>query len=91
MAFKKSVCSGLQVASWDNIFEKDYRVWPEARGLTFWKNAKSIFSKDNTTLCSSLRRILRLPLNIDVSVSIMYILGSGIVPTKHLLVYFSRS
>ncbi|KAJ1406758.1 hypothetical protein SESBI_24871 [Sesbania bispinosa] len=37
--------------SWDNTFKKDPRDFPEAGFLKFQKNAKSIFNRDNSTLC----------------------------------------
>ncbi|KAJ1401882.1 hypothetical protein SESBI_28406, partial [Sesbania bispinosa] len=40
--------------------------YPEAGVLTFQKNAKSIFSKDNATLCSSLEGVLGLSLKIEI-------------------------
>ncbi|KAJ1400099.1 T9SS C-terminal target domain-containing protein [Sesbania bispinosa] len=39
---------------WNITWVKDPGGYPEAEVLTFQKNAKSIFSKDNSTLCSSL-------------------------------------
>ncbi|KAJ1386810.1 hypothetical protein SESBI_40501 [Sesbania bispinosa] len=76
----------FETARWDNTFEKDPGDFPEARVLTFQKNAKSISSKDNSTLCSSLRSFL----NRDVSTSFLYKPGFGIVSTKPLPVNLSK-
>ncbi|KAJ1425753.1 hypothetical protein SESBI_10831 [Sesbania bispinosa] len=72
----------FKATSWDNTYEKDPRDCPEAKVLTFQKNKKSIFSKDNSTLCSFLRRILRIFLKRDVSASSLNEPGFGIVSMK---------
>ncbi|KAJ1376188.1 putative serine/threonine-protein kinase [Sesbania bispinosa] len=59
----------FKVASWENTFEKDIGDFPEAEVLTFKKNAKSIFNRDNSTLCPFMRRILRMFLKRDVTKS----------------------
>ncbi|KAJ1440946.1 hypothetical protein SESBI_01621 [Sesbania bispinosa] len=74
----------FEAASWDNTFKKDPGDFPEAGVLTLKKNAKSIFSKDNSTLCSSLRRTLIIFLNRDISTSLLYEPGFGIVSMKPL-------
>ncbi|KAJ1433883.1 hypothetical protein SESBI_05723 [Sesbania bispinosa] len=74
----------FKAASWDNTFEKDPGDCPDTEVLTFQKNAKSIFSRDNSTLCSFLRRILRIFLERDVSASFLYEPGFGIVSMKPL-------
>ncbi|KAJ1398407.1 putative phospholipase A1 member A isoform X2 [Sesbania bispinosa] len=48
------------------------------------KDTKSIFSKDNATLCSSLGEVLGLSLNIEILATAVYEPGFGIVPTKPL-------
>ncbi|KAJ1402472.1 hypothetical protein SESBI_28008 [Sesbania bispinosa] len=80
----------FKAVSWDNTFEKDPGDFPEAGVLTFQKNAKSIFNKGSSTLCSSLRSILRSFLNRDVSTSFLYEPRFGIVSIKLLLVNISK-
>ncbi|KAJ1389281.1 protein argonaute 5 isoform X3 [Sesbania bispinosa] len=72
----------FKAASWDHTFKKDPGDCPEAGFFMFQMNVKSIFSWDNSTLCSSLRWILRVSLNRDVSASFLYEPGFGIVSTK---------
>ncbi|KAJ1403273.1 hypothetical protein SESBI_27421 [Sesbania bispinosa] len=74
----------FKATSRDNTFEKDPEDCPKVEVLTFQKNAKSIFSRDNFTLCSILRRILRIFLKRDVSASSLNEPGFGIVSTKPL-------
>ncbi|KAJ1428300.1 hypothetical protein SESBI_09031 [Sesbania bispinosa] len=80
----------FETANWDNTFEKDLGDCPEAGVLTFQKNTKSIFGKDNSTLCCSLRRILRIFLNRDVLASFLYEPSFGIVSMKPLPVKPSK-
>ncbi|KAJ1388665.1 hypothetical protein SESBI_38932 [Sesbania bispinosa] len=82
--------SVFEAASWDNTFEKDPGDFLEARVLTYQKNTKSIFSRDNSTWCYSLRRILRVFLNRDVSTSFLYEPSFGIVSTNPLPVNPSK-
>ncbi|KAJ1397470.1 hypothetical protein SESBI_31803 [Sesbania bispinosa] len=74
----------FKATNWDNTFEKDPGDCQEAKVLTFSKNAKSIFSKDKSTLCSFLRRILIIVLKRDVSALSLNEPGFGIVSMKHL-------
>ncbi|KAJ1393442.1 hypothetical protein SESBI_34976 [Sesbania bispinosa] len=60
----------FEAAIWDNTFEKDPGDCPEAKVLTFEKNTKLIFSRDNSTLCAFLRKILRIFLKRDVASSL---------------------
>ncbi|KAJ1393441.1 hypothetical protein SESBI_34975 [Sesbania bispinosa] len=60
----------FEAAIWDNTFEKDPGDCTEAKVLTFEKNIKLIFSKDNSMLCAFLRKILRIFLNRDVTISL---------------------
>ncbi|KAJ1409040.1 hypothetical protein SESBI_23062 [Sesbania bispinosa] len=74
-----------EAATWNNTLEKDAGDFPDVEVLTFEKNAKSIFSKDNSTSCAFLRRMLRVFLKRDVSASFLYQPGFGIVSMKPLL------
>ncbi|KAJ1390262.1 hypothetical protein SESBI_37624 [Sesbania bispinosa] len=56
--------------------------YPEAEILTFQKDAKSIFSKDKATMCSSLGGVLGRSLNIEIPATAVYVLSSGIVSMK---------
>ncbi|KAJ1423123.1 hypothetical protein SESBI_12563 [Sesbania bispinosa] len=80
----------FEAASWDNTLEKDLVDCPDSEVLMFQKNTKSIFSRDNSTFCSFLRRILRIFLKRDVSTSFLYELGFGIVSMKPLPVKPSK-
>ncbi|KAJ1404391.1 riboflavin biosynthesis protein RibF [Sesbania bispinosa] len=91
MAIKDSVWNMKQVASWDNIFRKEFRVCLKAEVLTFKKDAKSIFNMDNSIWYSSLRRILRLCLNIDVTTIIEYVPSLVYAPMQHFLAYLSKT
>ncbi|KAJ1409545.1 lipase [Sesbania bispinosa] len=91
MASTKSVGSNTQVTSWDNIFRKEFNVCLKAKVLTFQKDAKSIFSKNNSKLYSSSRRILRLCLNIDVSTITVYVPSLVYAAMKRLLAYVSKA
>ncbi|KAJ1389280.1 argonaute 5 [Sesbania bispinosa] len=74
----------FEATRWDNTFEKDPGDFLGNEVLTFQNNAKSIFSRENSTLCSFLRRILRIFLKRDVSASFLYEPSFGIVSTKPL-------
>ncbi|KAJ1395711.1 Transposon Ty3-I Gag-Pol polyprotein [Sesbania bispinosa] len=69
---------------WDITWAKDLGGYPKGEVLMFKKDAKSIFSKDNATLCSSLGEVLGLSLNIEIPVTVVYEPGSGIVSMKPL-------
>ncbi|KAJ1392059.1 hypothetical protein SESBI_36130 [Sesbania bispinosa] len=57
---------------WDITLVKDHGGYPESEVLTFQKDAKSIFNKDNATLCSSLGGVLGLSLNIEIPTTAVY-------------------
>ncbi|KAJ1395849.1 purine nucleoside phosphorylase [Sesbania bispinosa] len=69
---------------WDITCVKEPGGCPEVEALTFQKDTKSIFSKDNATLCSSLGGVLGLSLNIEIPTTTVYKTGFCIVLMKPL-------
>ncbi|KAJ1413421.1 hypothetical protein SESBI_19686 [Sesbania bispinosa] len=76
--------AAFKATSWDNTFEKDHGDCPGAEVLMFPKNAKLIFSKDKSTLCYFLRRILRIVLKRDGSTHSLNEPGFGIISMEPL-------
>ncbi|KAJ1433715.1 hypothetical protein SESBI_05857 [Sesbania bispinosa] len=74
----------FEATIWDNTFEKDLGGFPEAELLMFSKNAKSIISIGNSTLCAFLIRILRIFLKKDVLACLSNVPGSSIISMKLL-------